>query len=117
MKDKPLGRCGPACIRRILEENERKIHETGMHRVRLLSNIRKDRLARRFIGIPVPIAAAVSAYPGLRLLRELGAQSGLDSTAFRALGVPFRILPDNSIRIGGRVFRETSGADETLDWV
>ncbi len=49
---------GSSRIRRILEENEVKVHETCVHWIALLGNIRKDKAAWRWIGIPVLMAAS-----------------------------------------------------------
>ncbi|MBI3676654.1 MAG: PH domain-containing protein [Proteobacteria bacterium] len=93
-----------ARIRNMLERGEHKVHETGLHWIRLWQNIRADRLARRFIFIPLRIALVVTLFEIAWGLWWVGARSGLESAPwFHAVGALFHLLPDNSALIGGYI--------------
>jgi Bacterial PH domain len=91
---------GGSRIRRILEDNETKVHETCVHWVRLVGNIRKDKAAYRFIGIPVLIALIVTFYEAAWLVWLAASKLGAHAPWFMMLGAPFRILPHNSVLVG-----------------
>jgi len=88
---------GSSRIRRILEDNETKVHETCVHWIKLVRDIRADRTAWRWIGIPVLIAVFVTAFEcawaACFVAEKLGADPGW-------LGAPFRLLPHNEVLIG-----------------
>jgi|GEM_PF-3245171 len=88
-------------IRNFLERKEEKVHETGLHWVRLLRYIRDDKTSLSWIGIPVLIAMIVSVYE-IAWLIWLGT-SGVGSAATRSgsLGYVFSVLPDNAAVLGG----------------
>ena len=91
---------GGARIRGILEDNEHKVHETGLHWVRLVGDIRKDKTSYRWIGIPVLIAIFATIYIGVWASWLIGTKLGLHAAWFDVLGMPFRLLPHNSIVVG-----------------
>jgi hypothetical protein len=91
---------GGARIRGILEEGEVKVHETCVHWVRLLGDIRRDKTAYRWIGIPVLIALFATLYIGLWVLWLIAGKFGLNAQWFEIVGWPFRALPHNSVVIG-----------------
>ena len=91
---------GGARIKSILEDGEKRVHETGLHWVRLVGNIRKDRTSYRWIGIPVLIALFATIYIGAWVLWLIATQLGLHTAWFNVLGTPFRLLPHNSIVVG-----------------
>jgi hypothetical protein len=88
---------GSSRIKRILEDNETKVHETCVHWIRLLGSIHADKSAWRWIGIPLLIAAGVTGFEALwgvwLLAARLGAGDGW-------LSLPFRLLPHNEVLIG-----------------
>jgi len=88
---------GSSRIRRILEENEVKVHETSVHWIKLLRDIRADKTAWRWIGIPVLIALFVSLFEAGWLLclgvEKLGGDPGWS-------GAIFHLLPHNEVLIG-----------------
>ena len=91
---------GASRIRRILEENEVRVHETCVHWVRLLSSIRADRAAARWIGIPVLVAIIVTLYEGLWIVWLVAERLGTEAPWFKAAGAPFQVLAHNSVLIG-----------------
>jgi hypothetical protein len=91
---------GGARIRGILEEGETKVHETCVHWVRLLGNIRKDKTSYRWIGIPVLIALVATIYLGIWGLALICGKLGASGTWFTVLDAPFRVLPHNSVVVG-----------------
>ena len=91
---------GGSRIRGILEDGEKKVHETSVHWVRLLRNIHRDKTSYRWIGIPVLIALVATLYLGVWLLWLAGTKLGLDARWFVIAGAPFRVLPHNSVVIG-----------------
>ena len=91
---------GGSRIRRILEEGEIKVHETCVHWVRLLGNIRADKTAYRWIGIPLLIAVIVSFYEVLWLVWLAAFKLGAEASWFMAVGLPFRLLPNNAVLAG-----------------
>jgi hypothetical protein len=88
---------GGSRIRRILEDNEIKVHETCVHWIKLVRDIRADKSAWRWIGIPVLVAIFVTlfecAWLACLVTTKLGGDPGW-------LGQPFRILPHNEVLIG-----------------
>lgn len=91
---------GGARIRGILEENENKVHETCVHWIRLLGAIRADRMAWRWIGVPVLIAIAATVLLAL-WGAFIGAKAlGATGPWMTALGAPFAVLPDNAALVG-----------------
>ena len=88
---------GGSRIRRILEDNEIKVHETCVHWIKLVRDIRADKSAWRWIGIPVLVAIFVTlfecAWLACLVATKLGGDPGW-------LGQPFRILPHNEVLIG-----------------
>jgi hypothetical protein len=91
---------GGSRIRVILEDGEKKVHETSVHWVRLLRSIRRDKTSYRWIGIPVLIALFATLYLGLWVLCLIGTKLGLQATWFTVLDAPFRVLPHNSVVVG-----------------
>lgn len=91
---------GGSRIRGILEEGEVKVHETCVHWVRLVGDIKKDRTAYRWIGIPVIIALAATLYLALWMLWMIATKLGLHAQWFEIAGWPFRQLPHNSVVAG-----------------
>jgi hypothetical protein len=91
---------GTARIRETLEDGERKVHETGLHWVRLVGAIRADKSARRWIGIPILIALVATFYLTAWLLWLAGAPLWSASGWYKVLGYVFHVLPDNSAVIG-----------------
>jgi len=91
---------GGARIRGILEDSEHKVHETGLHWVRLVGSIRKDKASYRWIGIPVLVAIVVTLFESAWALWLIGAKLGISAPWFTAIGAPFHILPHNSVLIG-----------------
>jgi hypothetical protein len=93
-----------ARIRKMLERGEHKVHETGLHWIRLWRNIRADSLARRFIFIPIWIAFLATLFELGWGFWWLGVRSGMNDVAwFRAVGTIFHVLPDNSAVIGAYI--------------
>ena len=93
-----------ARIRRMLEPGEKRVYETGLHWVRLLSNVRKDRPAYRFIGVPLQVALFVTLFMVGWALWWLGSKTGLREQGwFETIGILFRILPDNMRVLGGYI--------------
>jgi hypothetical protein len=88
---------GSSRIRRILEDNETKVHETCVHWIKLLRSIRRDRAAWRWIGIPVLLALFVTVFECGWLACLVSARLGADPGW---LAAPFRILPHNEVLIG-----------------
>jgi hypothetical protein len=88
---------GSSRIRGILEENEVKVHETCVHWIKLVRDIRADKTAWRWIGIPVLIALAVTMFEGAWLaclaVTKFGGDPGW-------CGAIFRVLPHNEVLIG-----------------
>jgi len=88
---------GTSRIKRILEENEIKVHETCVHWIKLLRDVRADRTAWRWIGIPVLIALVVTLFEGAwlacLLVEKLGGNPGW-------FGAIFRLLPHNEVLVG-----------------
>jgi hypothetical protein len=91
---------GGARIKGILEEGEKREHETGLHWIRLAGNIRKDKTSYRWIGIPVLIALLATFYLAAWVLVLIGTKLGLDAPWFKIAAAPFHVLPDNSVAIG-----------------
>ena len=91
---------GGSRIRGILEENETRVHETCVHWVRLLSDIRRDKTSYRWIGIPLLIALFATIYLGIWALWLAGNALGLHAQWFTVLGAPFHLLPHNSVVTG-----------------
>ena len=86
---------GGSRIRRILEEGEVKVHETCVHWIKLVRDIRADKTAWRWIGIPVLIALVVSAYEAAWLVCLLVGKLGGGP-----IGGIFRLLPHNEVLVG-----------------
>ena len=91
---------GGSRIKGILEEGETRVHETGLHWVRLVGNIRRDKTAYRWIGIPILIALFATIFEFVWLLVLIGEKLGLTALWFKVVAAPFHVLPDNSIVIG-----------------
>jgi len=91
---------GGSRIRGILEDGEHKVHETGLHWVRLVGNIRKDKTSYRWIGIPVLLALFATIFEFAWLLVLIGEKLGLTATWFKVVSAPFHILPHNSALLG-----------------
>jgi hypothetical protein len=91
---------GGSRIRGILEEGEVKVHETCVHWIRLLRDIRADRTSYRWIGIPLLIAAAATFYLAAWLIWLAAFKLGAHASWFMAVGAPFRLLPNNGVAIG-----------------
>jgi hypothetical protein len=91
---------GGSRIRGILEENEIKVHETCVHWIRLLGNIRADKTAYRWIGIPLLIAVVVTFYEAAWLVWLAAFKLGAGAPWFMAVGLPFRLLPNNGVLVG-----------------
>lgn len=91
-------------IRTMLEKGEKRVHETGLHWVRLRSALRGDRTAYRFIMIPLWIAVLVTLFELGWGLWWIGLQTSLQHQAwFGAVGAIYHLLPDNSALIGGYI--------------
>ena len=91
-------------IRKMLEPGEHKIHETGLHWIRLWRNVRTDKTAYRFVGIPVLIAIFVTIFEIAWALWGLGLQTKMSGAPwFQAIGTIFHIVPDNIALIGGYI--------------
>ena len=88
---------GSSRIRRILEENEVKVHETCVHWIQLVRDIRADKTAWRWIGIPVLIALLVTAFEGAWLACLLAEKLGGHPGWFGAI---FKLLPHNEVLVG-----------------
>ncbi len=91
---------GSSRIKRILEENEVKVHETCVHWIKLLENIRKDKAAWRWIAIPVLIAVFVTFYELSWLMWLAAFKLGARADWFLIVGLPFRLIPRNEAIIG-----------------
>ncbi|MBU6298077.1 MAG: PH domain-containing protein [Alphaproteobacteria bacterium] len=91
---------GGARIRGILEDGETKVHETCVHWVRLLGNIRKDRTAYRWIGMPVLIGLFATLYLALWGGWLIGVKLGFDAAWFHAFGSVFRLARHNGAVLG-----------------
>lgn len=74
---------GKRRIRKFLEENEHKVYETGLHWVRLVTNIWNDKIARRCIGIPLILALVTTFFEIFWLISYLQAQSGSQGWALQ----------------------------------
>jgi len=90
---------GGSRIRRILEEGEVKVHETCVHWVRLLRDIRADKISYRWIGIPVLIAIFVTIYEVLWLAWLAAFKLGAHAPWFMAAGAPFHLF-NNGYLVG-----------------
>jgi len=88
---------GSSRIRRILEDNEVKVHETCVHWIKLVRAVRTDKTAWRWIGIPVLIAIFVTLFEAAWLVCLVVTKSGGDPGWFGAI---FRVLPHNEVLIG-----------------
>jgi len=91
---------GGSRIRGILEEGEDKVYETCVHWIRLLRNIREDKSAYRWVGIPVLIAAITTLYLVVWGVCLIFTKLGFHGTWFVVLGAPFRVLPNNIAMFG-----------------
>ncbi len=110
---------GGSRIRDFLEDNEKRVHETCLHWVRLLGNSRKDKGAYRWIGIPVLIAVFATLYLGLWALWLIGGKLGVGGTWFAVLGAWFRVLPHNSVVVGlyiPLIFAIPSAISQVAEW-
>ncbi|HUO97087.1 MAG TPA: PH domain-containing protein [Rhizomicrobium sp.] len=107
---------GGSRIRRILEEGEVKVHETCVHWIKLVRDIRADRTAWRWIGIPVLIAIFVTLFECAWLVNLTVVRLGGDTGWF---GAVFRLLPHNEVLVGfyiPLVFSIPFALSHVADW-
>ncbi len=91
---------GTSRIKRILEDNEVKVHETCVHWIKLVENIHNDKMAWRFIGIPVLIALFATFYEAAWLAWLAALKLGAHAPWFMAIGVPFQHVARNEAVVG-----------------
>jgi hypothetical protein len=93
---------GDRRIRNFLESKEQKIHETGLHWVRLLRYVRDDKASLRWIGIPILIAFISLLYEGAWMLWLASGKLPIGTTpGYARLGEIFQLLPNNTAVLGG----------------
>lgn len=87
---------GRGRIREFLEDNERRVHQTGLHWVRLRANIRQDTRARRAIGYTLLLALVTTLFLAAWGLQIAGQRFGWNAPhGISWAGALFGILPDN----------------------